>query len=327
MARTHCDAGETSGSDSFITTVANLVGVLIVLAVVAGLIAHAASGVDPAARAELKSLAAESESLESETMQLAEQIEALQATAASRYFERDTLALAVAAGRRQLDDRRNALDPEARQCYDLNRDLAAAEDALQAATTELARSLPTVPARADTADSDPTPITHTVVGPEIHFQLKDGRVALVPMDELIKLFEKAAKEKIVRLREQPQVVETIGPLGGFHLRYTIARREGPQHGGAGEINVAYAFQLLPDSSELGESWQAALKPGSEFHARLAKFKTAAATVTLWTYPDSFTAFRALKKDLSSLGFSVAARPMPEGLEISASPEGSRSSAQ
>ena len=52
-----------------------------------------------------------------------------------------------------------------------------------------------------------------------------------------------------------------------------------------------------------------------------------ATITLWTYPGSFDDFRKLKKELYRLGFPVAARPLPDGVPISASSQGSKSTAE
>ena len=54
---------------------------------------------------------------------------------------------------------------------------------------------------------------------------------------------------------------------------------------------------------------------------------ARATVTLWIYPDSFSLYRRLREDLTEQGFSVAARPLPEGMTIRGSPMGTQSAAQ
>jgi hypothetical protein len=51
------------------------------------------------------------------------------------------------------------------------------------------------------------------------------------------------------------------------------------------------------------------------------------TITIWTYPDSFPEYARLKKELYELGYAVAARPLPHGMAIGASPRGSKSSAQ
>jgi hypothetical protein len=327
--------GNALGSASFPDVAGNMVGILIILLIVMLIVAGLRAGwagadtaVDSAAVAgEVESLAAETRNLEDEVLNLSNEIEALQETNSLRYLERDTLAFAVAAGEHDLNERRKTLDAHAREQYDLNRALAAAEDALETTTTELARSLTAVPEAVNKIETYPTPISHTVLGREIHFQLKGGRVTRIPMDELIQRFEIDAHEKIGRLQDQVEIVETIGPLDGFWLRYTLERIDVPAPGGASASRLAYGFKLYPEASDLGETWQDALRPGSQFRSALAKVPAAGTTVTLWTYPDSFAAYRALKKDLYLLDYAVAGRPMPEHQAIGASPSGSQSSAE
>jgi hypothetical protein len=50
-------------------------------------------------------------------------------------------------------------------------------------------------------------------------------------------------------------------------------------------------------------------------------------VTFWVYPDSFELYSRLRDELVSSGFSVAGRPLPEGMTIRGSPMGSVSAAQ
>ncbi|HEY5314012.1 MAG TPA: hypothetical protein VIK18_15890 [Pirellulales bacterium] len=331
MPRKKREEGEAFGSDSFLDIVANMVGILIILVIVAGLRARRAdngAAVDNTALAgQVESLAIETRNLEGEVLNLSKEIEAIQETDSLRHLERDTLAFAVAACQRDLDERRKTLDVHAREQYDLTRALAQAEDGLELATTELARSVNVVPEAVNKIETYPTPISRTVLGREIHFQLKGGRVTLVPMEELVKLFEIDAQDKIERLRHQATIVETIGPLDGFWLRYTLERIDVPMPGGATASRLAYGFKLYPASPDLGETCDDALRSGSQCRTALAKLPTSGTTVTLWTYPDSFAAFRALKKDLYLLGFSVAGRPMPENQAIGASPNGSKSSAE
>lgn len=331
MARKRREEGEAFGSDSFLDIVANMVGILIVLVIVAGLRAkraHDAPAVDHAATlAEIESLAIETRNLEADVLGLSHEIERLGATDDLRHLERDTLALAIEARRHELDQRRQTLDTDAREQYDLKRAIDLAESELDRASTALARSIAIVPAKVNTVETYPTPISRTVMGREIHFQVKNGRVALVPMDELVKRFEADAREQIARLRDQAEITETLGPVGGFRLRYSLARVDVQLPGGNTMSRLAYGFTLHPESPELGETCEEALRPGSDFRAVLAHYRAGRTTATLWTYPDSFAAYRALKKDLYLLGFAVAGRPMPEHQAIGASPNGSKSAAE
>ena len=87
------------------------------------------------------------------------------------------------------------------------------------------------------------------------------------------------------------------------------------------------WELIPTSAQLGESLQDAIAEGSRLNARLARLDPESTTITLWTYPDSFEAYATLKQELHRLGFDAAARPLPRGVRIAGSPNGSRSTAQ
>ena len=50
-------------------------------------------------------------------------------------------------------------------------------------------------------------------------------------------------------------------------------------------------------------------------------------MTAWVYADSFAEYRRLRKELYAAGYTVAARPLPEGELIGGSPRGTRSAAQ
>ena len=78
---------------------------------------------------------------------------------------------------------------------------------------------------------------------------------------------------------------------------------------------------------LGEPVATALSDRSDFRSRLAAVSPQSVVATIWVYPDSFAEFRQLKQELYELGFSTAARPLPHGVLIAGSPEGSRSAAQ
>jgi hypothetical protein len=52
-----------------------------------------------------------------------------------------------------------------------------------------------------------------------------------------------------------------------------------------------------------------------------------ASLTFWVYPDSFHAYRILQAACQAEGFIVAARPLPDGIPIAGSPDGTRSAGQ
>ena len=87
------------------------------------------------------------------------------------------------------------------------------------------------------------------------------------------------------------------------------------------------WTVIPIASQLGEAVDEALAPTSAFRSALTGHQPDKTTVTLWVYPDSFEVFRLLRKELHQLGFGVAARPLPEGVMIAGSPQGSKSEAE
>jgi hypothetical protein len=141
------------------------------------------------------------------------------------------------------------------------------------------------------------------------------------MEEFVKLFEEDAREKVVRLRDVSEVKQTLGPVAGFSMEYFLKRDDFQ----IGQTHISFGFVLRPQSATLGERVWQALEPDSEFRQALKAADRERITVTLWTYPDSFTAWRAIRNELHQLGYTVASRPLPESQPIGASSDGSATS--
>lgn len=332
-------AGEGLGGDSFLDIVANMVGILVILVMIIGSrVAHSARDDHPQAphagatdRGQLDSLESEAAALEHDIRGVEAKMAEVTQLAAARQHERHALATLLTAGQQQLDQQRQTLDAGSRDELDLrgrlqegrlrlaslNRDMAAEQDAPE----------PTVH-----IVTYPTPISKTVLGREVHFELSDNRVSHVPMDELVDMLKRDAEAKIYRLRELPEITETIGPMDGYRLRYTLIRTDSPMEIRSGVVQVVTRaeldhFTLIPVAADRGEPLETALGAQSQFRAALRGFDPRRTTVTLWVYPDAFAAFRRLKEELYGLGYSVAGRPLPDGHPIGGSPSGSRSAAQ
>jgi hypothetical protein len=146
------------------------------------------------------------------------------------------------------------------------------------------------------------------------------------------MFQAEAGRKVYKLRETPEITETVGPEGGFRLRYTLERHtttaeEARAAGRGGTIVRLRQWTLLAIDNLPGESVEEAFSEGSKFLSVLAGVNPGRHTITLWTYPDSFETYRQIRRELYHRGFSAAARPLPQGVPISGSPEGSKSAAQ
>ncbi len=236
----------------------------------------------------------------------------------------------MTAARMELDERRTELNGGEQEQVAMSAEARELEDELTRIEGQR-RSLETEAARPIELEHLPTPLARTVFGNEEHFRLKAGRLVYVPLNELTEMLRQEAPQKAYRLREVPQITETIGPVQGFHLRYTMHRRTVETGTAAGPIVRQVAelkqFILVPMSENMGEPVADALQPGSQFRQLVETMRPGATVITVWTYPDSFGLFRDLKKWLFDRGFATAARPLPDGQPITGSPSGSRSASQ
>jgi len=315
--------------------VANIVGILVILVMVVGVRARQAPGTPaPAATKQSadSSLAeplALAGSLEQSVLGLRNDAVQVAQTRAMREQERQYLAVLKQSAEQELEKRREALTAEQREQFDARKRLGYARAKLaeiEQRRIHLAGAEPPVEVK-----NYPTPLGRTVFGREIHFQLLGDQVAWLPVDELIEDAKSEARQKIWQLDGLPEVTEVVGPREGFRLRYTLEKADLPAEdraaGRSGYVIRSKKWELIPTTSNMGEPLAAALSPQSKFNAVLARFDPQQTTVTLWTYPESFSAFRKLREELHRRGYATAGRPLPVGMPIGGSPQGTRSSAQ
>lgn len=324
MPRHNSSENENTGSDSFLDVITNFVGILIILVMVVGENAKRFPLQAKAKAAEaLAAAQTEADTVEQDVHRVAEQMETVNSELAARVFERDQVNTLVTAIEQELGSRRASLDEESRRRYDFERDLALAKDELARLEAEKKYAGKTVAPQTITVDSYPTPIGKTVDGKEVHFQLIGGRVTFVPFEALMDKLKVAAHERAAKMDGQSEIIDSLGPVGGFRMRYVLERIETPR----GNLVQLAHLDLLPTSSQLGEPIDEALAAKSRLRDKLDMMPPRQYTITVWTYPDSFAEFRRLKKELYGMGYLVAGRPLPEGMPIGASPRGSKSSAE
>ena len=290
----------------------------------------AATAPPPAEVAVVAAARQELDNLTANVREIEQQANNLQQLAEQRRVERQQLQVLLTAAHRELDDRRKQLDEQQQRQLELDTETRQLSTELseitdQQQSLEQARQQPIV------LEHVPTPLAETVFGAEEHYRLKAGRLAYVPLNVLTEKLAADAPSKVDQLRNVPRITETIGPIQGFHLRYTMRRRNFAQFtkGGAVVRQVAELerFVLVPSSESMGEDLDTALRPDSQFQQQLAAYRPGETVITVWTYPDSFAEFGHLRRWLFERGFATAARPLPEGQPISGSPSGSRSAAQ
>lgn len=322
---------EAIGSDSFLDIASNIVGVLIILVLVTGTqvktyieekVQSERKAPTAAPVAELRQqtrtardkaqrLVGAVNKLASEAARLGQEIGAAQ-------YARERLATDIATAELQLKQQRDALDEDQQKRHDIAARMVSARRRLDEIQREQISEVST-PTPEVTVKSYPSPISKTVFTKEEHFRLLSGRVVRIPFEELKELLLGDRRQLIWKLQDQPEISGSVGPLGGFRLDYHFVRTAT-----GGSLTAAYYIPVQP---EMGEPLAEALASGSAFHAAIDHLDRPNTTITVWTYPDSFNEFRLLKKELYTLGFGVAGRPMDKDSRIGFSPSGSKSAAQ
>ncbi len=313
------------GEDSFLDTTANLVGIMIILVVLVGsrttTDAHE-HGKELAAQVEAEHLLAEpvqrAQNLQHALVEQAIQIQEHTLESVYRRAERDRLLEQVTLARQAIEAELGATDDTQRHSIEKEQKLEQLESQLKKTNTMLGAAEQHKRPKI-VLEHLPTPMAKTVFGRELHIRLQHGQVTVVPWDQLIEMLKSQLPLAAQRNASRGGIEETLGPVGGFMMRYKMAAVRG------GFELDRFEIETTPDNN--GESLDSALSSSGRLRLDLASRTPAETVVTVWVYPDSFDEFRLLKAALFDEGFLCAARPLPEGMRIGASPNGSRSSAQ
>jgi len=326
---------ELGGQDSFLDLVSNIVGILIILVMVAGIRAQYSSanvGDSPKISADSQTLAdlearwrelqTKEETafrlrMDVEDMQFQSEVVTEQLLLQSReYAVLFDLMTSMRAGIELAAEEKSQTFKEKieyqRQLQELNAKL----EQIDKARTYFRQTRP----KATVLENIPTPLSRRVDGKEIHLRLLGGRVVHVPLDELIIQLRGHIGEEAHRYSKQKTTVGKVGPIDNFELEFLLTAHD---HG----IYMQYAG-AVPKMEPLGQPLRQALdSPQSEFRRKLSTYQKNLYTVTVWIYPDSFEEYQELKQFLHEQGYSVAARPLVAGSTIGVSPYGTKSSTQ
>lgn len=342
----------TTGQDSFLDIVANLVGILIILVVVVSAQASTApKPVVPKAdllekistlETEISSRADVVSKLETDNHQLELQIIKENRLAAGLTDQRHQMLVQLEIVKQQMakqrlanEEKLAAFNAEQKEKLKKQSEFEVSKRLLERELAELNREKSAVQVAAETIvpntktiDHFPNPIAKTVFSNEVHFRLANGKLSYIPMDELIAKMKSEWKVKAEKLNQANRTVETVGPIQNYRLQYElIAQAVGPQTG-VPRKNIKFKqFTIYPSAGELGESLEVALAPGSQFNEILRRHEPRKTTVSIWVYPDSFTAHNEFKKMLHQSGFQMASWPLDHGKKISGGPDGFKTSAQ
>ena len=176
-----------------------------------------------------------------------------------------------------------------------------------------------------------SPVGSAVTEGEIHFRLNAGRIAHIPLESLLDRLKSqvsARRSVVMRFHRYEGV---IGPVGGFHMKYTVERQtvsalQALQYGqGAYRVSVS-RWSIMPAETLEAESVEAALRVGSRMR-QIMEATEPDTVITIWLYPGDFRHFGRIREFAHGLNLRVAARPLPDGTPIAGSPNGSRSTSQ
>ncbi len=359
MRRQVTDRGELPGQDSFLDIVANIVGILILLVMVVGLRAAQAPRQDSpkspeqtvVAEAEprAKPSAAAATSVSEEALAnvvrkaLATQADLKQQVVKAvrskrelqlREAERVELATLIAGVEQEIEQRRQQMDQQEREDFDLRAKLGSAQQELDRLSRQRIALLSVEPAVEElesrpAADTDhATPLAELVKGESLHVRLAHGRVAVIPRDQLLDRLKDTVQDGLWRYHDGKPFSLTEGPMDGFMATlYGQMYQTQTQRGLATGVRFL-GLEVKPENPQIGEPVDNAVEANSWFMSRVRQAAgRQKQTIIVWTYPESFKHYRRLKDALFDAGFSVAGRPMPAGETIGWSPNGTKSAAQ
>jgi hypothetical protein len=327
------------GQDSFLDIVANLVGILIILVVVVG--AQAGEAVmqnrQTDSKEELESASHQLEIAEGRYAMAAESQQKLEKLREIEDYNssienqrRNQLLLMIEDKRRQLEAAANPPDETAQKrlqqqqvITQLKKELALVQDQVN--------TLSSIKTASKSIEHIPTPIAKTVFNDEIHFRLLNKKIAYVPLDALIDRMRDEWEIKAQSLKANSSTFETVGPIDGFYMKYTLEsfnqRFDSPYGPIDRQVRQFNRFELITEAREIGHSIEEALVEGSTLSQRIRRLEPQKHTISIWVYPDSYSEYNQLKQWLNERGFQIACWPIPEGKPISGGPNGQRSVAQ
>jgi hypothetical protein len=334
--------------DSFLDVVANVVGIIIRLILVAWVGARSYKALtqlpptDPPAAAAIPipadplehELDQQREELRQTQERLLEQMRRLQDLQAGN-AKSDKETLVLSAQLQELEKERGAIDSALKQkgwtaaaAVQSLEDLRKRRERLE----EDLRALEKMPSAKKTLRYH-TPVSRPVHLEELHFECINGRVTFVDVAAFLLETRGEMQECSALLRHQWLVEKVTSPVGPFRMRYSIERERGlldssgpPDPHGAFRYSLS-GWTIEPLTPDRGETLEAALAPSSAFRQIVDAIDPEQSVITFWVCTDSFPLFRKLRDYLYERNVEVAGRPLPRGYPIASSRGGTVSRGQ
>lgn len=238
--------------------------------------------------------------------------------------------LQIATGKNLLVQEKEKLDTTAKSVEQLQALMASQQASLQLLRSQLEEQKQRGP-KTKSLKHKVTPISRAVATEQIHVRISQNKVSIVPIRPLLEAAMRQAKKHAAELASGRSRYGTAGPISGYTLEYRLAAEPASvaeqSRGGPGLFRISLtSFKLEPEPELREEPIEQALQRGSAFDIAMQTAERNT-TFTLWVYPESFSSYRALQTRLHELGFTVAGRPLPLGIPISGSPDGTASAGQ
>lgn len=368
------------GSDSFLDVVANIVGILIILIVVAGVrvsrtpwiastpdasipdiesvppappmkASDADSPIEVSLADEQPSapetdepeplppipnltipgeLVARTARIREENQRLQEELTRLAAAAESTDVEQQQRRQGISTRRQRITTREVAVRSRREQIGQTENELLEERQRMAALEQQL-REVQAQRPQAETLEHQLAPVGRVVTGREVHFRLEKNRISYVPIMPLADQLQQDINRRKEAILTRSIYRGSVGPLEGYTMEYILQRQTGSllndtRYGRASIRMGVTGWIIRPTDLVREETLDEALESSSLFQRALRR-EGSAATVTFWVYPDSFEIHKRLKSLAHEAGFYVASRPLPEGVPIAGSPQGSKSLAQ
>lgn len=390
MSRRRPPAELQFGSDSFLDVVANIVGILIILIVIAGLRVSQTPVVLPSMKSDSSDSASPlvassvpdlvdepepseqpvktpqvvilqpveeppvedepepipppplpelvaprelvdlSEQLQSEIGAIKEEHALLAKRSKQSGLRQTTLLERRRAIQEKLAEQTQELDASRKDMAKTEADLVLMRQTLERLKVQLG-DLESKPKNVEALEHRITPISRVVNGAEKHYRLEKNRVVEVPIEDLIHQFQRQLERRKEWLIKNRQQNGEIGPIRGFTMRYhlkfdTLSGLEAARFGHEGFVLRVSRWEVRPDPETRGETEEVALRKGSQFYQSILS-TSPDTTLTFWVYPDSYAIYAKLRKFAHDNGYSVAGRPLPNGVHIAGSPDGTKSASE
>ncbi len=332
------DESTEVNADAFLDTVANLVGILTILFVVVA--AQSKSAAKAAAEQELaQEVNGEFDSrfdtakkVRDDLDKQAESLHRHEAEMLRRAIERQELLTQLILTKEEIEKQKEALTQEEKETLEADLKLSDLQKKIAALIAQQGE-LDALPQQEQTITLQhlPTPMAKTVFGDEVHVMISENQISIIPWDRLIESLKRQAEMQVTRAARSNRIVDVLGPIDGFIMNYALRAEKGIVSRGssvamAQRVELEY-FVLDTTKDVVRESLEQSMSVGGRLRAELALHDPRSTTITVWVYEDSFSTFRDLKERLFVEGYLTAARPLPKGIRVGASPNGSSSTAQ